>query len=76
MVYIEPKNPVTPEQMESGVLYFLAQAVLVPVRWRPLVPTLPRENASRETPQPFVPQCRVRGQGKEFKNETDTPKDG
>jgi hypothetical protein len=23
MVYIEPKNPVTPEQMESGVLYFV-----------------------------------------------------
>ena len=22
MVYIEPKNPVTPEQMENGVLYF------------------------------------------------------
>ena len=32
MVYIEPKSPVTSEQMENGVLYFLAQAVLVPVR--------------------------------------------
>jgi len=29
MVYIEPKNPVTPEQMESGVLYFLTRAILV-----------------------------------------------
>ena len=26
MVYIELKNPVTPEQMEGGVLCFLAQA--------------------------------------------------
>ena len=29
MVYIEPKNPVTPEQMESGVLHFLTRAILV-----------------------------------------------
>jgi hypothetical protein len=26
MVYIEPGSPVTPEQMENGVLYFLAQS--------------------------------------------------
>jgi hypothetical protein len=40
MVYIEPKNPVTPEQMESGVLYFLTRAILVI-----LVPMLLRGNA-------------------------------
>jgi hypothetical protein len=44
MVYIEPKNPVTPEQMENGVLYFSAQAkrqmtpILVPMLQRGNVP--------------------------------------